>query len=168
MPDFPRVTSCVLATLLLGAATAALAQQSDPNPAVRHLIGLENIKSNATGKLLVQNSALEFKDKKMDAQVPVSNIDDIFTGSEIGQSGGRTGQLAKVAAPYGSGRVLSLLLRNKVDILTVSYHSADGGVHGAIFALPKGQASRVREELIHAGAHASPALAPEAHEGGKP
>jgi hypothetical protein len=168
MPDFPRVTSHVLTTFLLGATTAALAQQPGPNPFVRHLIGLENIKSNATGKLSVQNSALEFKDKKADAQVPVSDIDDIFTGSEIGQSGGRTGQLAKVAAPYGSGRVLSLLLRNKVDILTVSYHSADGGLHGAIFALPKGQASRVREELIHAGAHASPALAPEVQEGRKP
>ena len=51
MPDFPRVTSRALTTLLLGATTAALAQQPGPNPSVRHLIGLENIKSNATGKL---------------------------------------------------------------------------------------------------------------------
>jgi len=171
MLDFPRLKPCALAMLLCAAITTAFAQQPDPNPAVRHLIGLENIKNNATGKLTVQNGALEFKDKKAEAQVPVANIDDIFTGAETTQGGGTTGRVVKtaaMAAPYGTGRVLSLLMRSKVDILTVSFHSTDGGLHGAIFALPKGEADKFRDQLIHAGAHATAAAAPQAQEGGKP
>ena len=56
----------------------------------------------------------------------------------------------------GSGRALSILMRSKVDILTVSYHDAAGALHGAIFALPIGQAEGMRAQLVQAGAHASP------------
>lgn len=168
MRDSVSVKSTVLATLLLSAATAVRAQQPDQNPKVRHLIGLENIKGNASGQLTVQNGALQFKEKKTDAQIPVANIDDIFVGTETTQSGGKTGRVVKtaaIAAPYGTSRALSLLMRTKVDILTVSYHSTGGGMHGAIFALPKGQADKVRDDLVHAGAHATPS--PAAEEGPK-
>jgi hypothetical protein len=47
-------------------------------------------------------------------------------------------------------------MRNKVDVLTVSYHDSDGSLHGAIFALPIGQAEGMRDQLVKAGAHASP------------
>jgi hypothetical protein len=173
MLDSSRVKSRVLVTLLLGSATllgtatVALAQSPDQNPAVRHLIGLENIKNNASGQLTVENGSLEFKKDKTEARVPIADIDDIFTGAETTQSGGTPGRLVKLAAPYGSGRALSLLMRNKVDILTVSYHGPDGGLHGAIFALPKGQGDKFREQLIHAGAHATPVVAPETQQGGK-
>jgi hypothetical protein len=46
-------------------------------------------------------------------------------------------------------------MRTKVDVLTVAYHDANGAVHGAIFAIPKGLGARVRTQLIAAGAHAS-------------
>ncbi len=49
------------------------------------------------------------------------------------------------------------MMRTKVDILTVAFHDSDGAMHGAIFALPKGQAEPMRAQLIQAGAHASPA-----------
>ncbi len=149
----------VIVTLLLGCTAAMLAQTPDQPPSIRHLIGLENVKNNASGQLTVQNGALQFKSKKTDAQVPIANIDDIFIGTEVTQGGGKTGRVVKtaaMAAPYGSGRALTLMLRTKVDILTVSYHTTEGGMHGAIFALPKGQADKIREDLIHAGAHASP------------
>jgi hypothetical protein len=154
-----HLKSTSLVALLFGITAAALAQTPDQNPAVRHLIGLENIKNNASGQLTVQNGSLQFKGKKADAQVPVANIDDIFIGTETTQGGGKTGRVVKtaaIAAPYGSGKALTLMLRTKVDILTVSYHTTEGGMHGAIFALPKGQADKIREDLIHAGAHASP------------
>ena len=149
----------VYALLLLGTTAAALAQTPDQKPSVRLLIGLENVKNNASGQLTVQTGALQFKGKNIDAQIPINAIDDIFIGTEVTQAGGKTGRAVKtaaIAAPFGSGKSLTLLLRTKVDILTVSYHGNEGGLHGAIFALPKGQADKVREDLIHAGAHASP------------
>jgi hypothetical protein len=149
----------VLLILLLGVTTAALAQTPDQPPQIRLLIGLDNVKNNAGGQLTIQDGSLHFKGKQTDAQIPIASIDDIFIGTEVTQGGGKTGRVVKtaaMAAPYGSGKALTIMLRTKVDILTVSYHSTEGGMHGAIFALPKGQADKIREDLIHAGAHASP------------
>jgi hypothetical protein len=133
------------------------------------VIGLENVKTQASGNLSVQSGALLFDAGKSQANIAITAIDDIFLGSESTQARGKTAQVAKVAAlaaPYGSGRALSLFMRTKVDVLTVSYHDPNGGVHGAIFALPKGLAAGVRTQLIAAGAHASP-LAEEGPKEGK-
>jgi hypothetical protein len=48
--------------------------------------------------------------------------------------------VGKVAAPYGGGRVVSLFSHKKYDTLTVEYVDDNGGLHGAIFQLTKGQA----------------------------
>jgi hypothetical protein len=151
----------------LSAASLASAQTSASstpdaaaaNPNVRHVIGLANAKKNASGKLTVQDGVLEFKTPKVDDKVPVSSIEDVFIGTEVTQAGGKKGRAVKVAAiaaPYETGRALPILMRTKVDILTVSFHDADGALHGAIFALPIGQAGPVRAQLVQAGAHASP------------
>jgi hypothetical protein len=132
---------------------------ADANPNVRHIIGLDAVKLNATGKLTVQDGALEFKTGKAGTKVPVSSINDVFIGTETTQGGGKTGRAVKtaaIAAPYESGRALTILMRTKVDILTVSFHDPEGALHGAIFALPIGQAEQVRAQLIQAGAHAAP------------
>jgi len=159
------VTSTLLVTFVLGAAASA--QQPDQKPSVRCLVGLESIKRNATGLLTVQNGALLFKDKKGEAQVPVTNIDDIFVGSEVSQGHGTTGKILKtasMAAPYGSGRVMTLVLRTKFDVLTVAYHEPGGALHAAIFTLPKGLAQPLRDQMVQAGAHASPQPPPEAEQ----
>lgn len=151
--------------LALSAAGFAPAQTppgpaADANPNVRHIIGLDSIKRNAAGKLTIQDGVLEFKTGKAENKMPVSSIDDVFMGTETTQAGGKKGRALKtaaIAAPYESGRALTILMRTKVDILTVSFHDADGARHGAIFALPLGQAEPMREKLIQAGAHASPA-----------
>src|ERR1700761_6081062 len=99
------------------AATAA-------GPNVRYIIGLDTIKGNATGKLAVQDGALQFNSGAAHASVPVASINDIFIGTETTQSGGKTGRAVKtaaIAAPYGSGKALTIMLRTKVDILTVSF-----------------------------------------------
>jgi len=170
MLDSLHLKSTAVFTLLLGVTAVALAQTPDQNPQIRHLIGLDNIKNNASGQLTVQNGVLQFKGKKTDAQIPIPNIDDIFIGAETTQGGGKTGRVVKtaaIAAPYGSGKALTLMLRTKVDILTVSYHETGGGMHGVIFALPKGQADKVRDDLIHAGAHATDPASQAAQAGGK-
>jgi hypothetical protein len=152
---------------LLSATGVASAQTSasstpgatDANPNVRHVIGLANAKKNASGKLTVQDGVLEFKTSSVDDKVPVSSIEDVFIGTEVTQALGKKGRVIKtaaIAAPFESGRALPILMRTKVDILTVSFHDAGGALHGAIFALPIGQAGTMREQLIKAGAHASP------------
>jgi hypothetical protein len=121
----------------------------------RHVIGLEKISSQKGGKLSVQNGAMKFDDGKDTVQVPANSIDAIFVGSETTQAGGKTGRVVKtaaMAAPFESGKVLTLLLRTKVDILTVSYRDTDGALHAAIFALPIGQATDLRTQLVAAGA----------------
>jgi hypothetical protein len=149
----------VLLSILLGTA-AILAQQPDQPPKVRHVIGLDNIKHNASGYLKIENGVMHFdldKDdaKVRDAKVPVSSISDVFIGNETTQSGGTAGRVVKLAAPFGSGRALTLLLRTKVDILTVVFRGAGGDLHGAIFALAKGQGEPMRAQLVAAGAHSS-------------
>jgi len=136
--------------------SSAPAPAAAANPDVRHVIGLDPIKRNATGKLTVKDGALEFNTGKTGNKVPVSAIDDIFVGTETTQSGGKTGRVVKtaaMAAPFESGKALTILMRTKVDILTVSFHDPEGAVHGAIFALPIGQAAQLRAQLVQAGAH---------------
>ena len=139
-------------------STAALPDGSIPK--VRHLIGLGDIKSQRSGKLSVKSGALSFDaGASQQANIAVPSIDDVILGSEVTQAGGKAGRVVKtaaMAAPFESGKVLTLLFRNKVDILTVVYHDDNGGLHSAIFAVPKGLAAGVRTQLIAAGAHASP------------
>ena len=60
-------------------------------------------------------------------------------------------KLGKAAAPFGSGRVVSLFAHKKYDIVTLEYVDSDGGVHGAIFQLAKGQGELVRDSLTARG-----------------
>jgi hypothetical protein len=147
----------VLLSILIGAG-AALAQQPAQPANIRHVIGLESIKRNANGHLTIENGVMQFTSKKTEAKVPAASIEDVFVGSETTQGGGTAGRVVKtaaIAAPFGAGKALTLLMRTKVDILTVVYRGADGGVHGAILALPIGLAEPTRTKLVAAGAHMS-------------
>jgi hypothetical protein len=139
-------------------STAALPDGSIPK--VRHLIGLGDIKSDRSGKLNVKSGALSFDaGPSQRGTIAVPSIDDVVLGSEVTQAGGKAGRVVKtaaMAAPFESGKVLTLVLRNKVDILTIVYHDDNGAIHSAIFAVPRGLAAGVRTQLIAAGAHASP------------
>ena len=148
----------ILTAILLSSAVCGLSQQAETKVNARHVIGLENVKRNTGGKLTVQNGVMRFEAGTTDAKVPAAAIDDLSVGSETTQAGGKTGEVARtvaLTAPYDSGAVLSLLMRTKVDILTVSYRDSGGGLHAAILALPKSQAEQERAQLIAAGAHAS-------------
>jgi hypothetical protein len=147
----------MLTAILLSSAVAGRAQQTATKVTARHVIGLEKVKRNKAGKLSVQNGAMQFDAGTTAAKVPTAAIDDLSIGSESTQAGGKAGAVARtaaIAAPYDSGAALSLLMRTKVDILTVSYRDSGGGLHAAILALPKSQAEQERAQLIAAGAHA--------------
>jgi hypothetical protein len=80
-------------------------------------------------------------------------VQDILIGGQSRQVGGLPMTLGKAAVPFGGGRAISLFSRKKYDTLTVKYVDHDGGVHGVIFQLPKGQAENLRRQLIAKGAH---------------
>jgi hypothetical protein len=158
-----KLGATILAALALAASACAQTQTNGSIPKVRHVIGMEDVKRNASGTLTLQNGTLQFRADKASGEVPVTLIDDIFIGAETTQSGGKTGRVMKtaaMAAPFESGKALTILMRTKVDILTIAYHDPDGAVRGAIFALPKGQAEPMRAQLVQAGAHST--------DGGKP
>jgi hypothetical protein len=128
---------------------------------VKHVIGLEAVQHNKKGEATVTRDALTFTSGPTKSDLAISGIEDVQTGIDSQRLiGGTIGTLTMVA-PYGSGRFLSLF-REKIDTLTIEYRDTNGGLHGAIFTLPKGQASALKAQLVAAGAKASPIPAQEA------
>jgi len=148
-------------SLLLCSGMGALAQSTAPaskaNPlfsiAATHLVGWPSTKSNSKGTLSAQDNVLRFQQGgKPLAQVDIASVRDVFLGEESNQVGGVPMKIGKAAAPYGGGRVVSLFAHKKYDTLTLEYVDVDGGVHGAIFQVAKGQGELVRNELLARGA----------------
>jgi len=142
--------------LLLCFSLGALAQSTPPpvnasapfSIRATHLLGLEDTNSNCNGTLSIQGDALQFqKGDKPATEVKITSIQAVFLGGESKQVGGVPMKLGKAAAPFGSGRVVSIFAHKKYDTLTLEYVDRDGGVHGAIFQLAKGQGELVRDSL---------------------
>jgi hypothetical protein len=151
-------------TVLLSLSAASIGQnQSEaqsPVPGaaihVTQVLGFEGAKHNATGELKIQDSVMQFQhDGITAAQVSISSIQDIFVEDEDKQVGGTAMTLGKTAAPFGGGRVVSLFAHKKYDFLTVEYLDNNGGFHGAIFQLDKGQGQTFKKDLVANGAHIS-------------
>jgi len=133
------------------AQSTAPAWEANPQFSIRatHLLGFPNTKSNCNGTLSVKDDALRFEqDAKPAVEVKIASVQGVFLGSQSKQVGGTPAKIGKAAAPFGSGRVVSLFAHKKYDTLTVEYVDADGGVHGAIFQVKEGQAGHVRQELV--------------------
>lgn len=146
------VGAAVLAAWPVGTARAQ--QQQTATPQALHVLGLETLKANAKGRLSVAGGALRFVAGAGQADVPIAAIQDIFTGDDSKRVvGGALGTMT-MFAPYGGGRFLSLF-REKIDVLTVEYRDMNGALHGAVFTLPKGEAAKVKTQLVAQGAHAS-------------
>jgi hypothetical protein len=136
-----------------GAAAGSVVQ-------VTHLLGLEGVRNNTKGELRIHDNALQFqRDGGTAAQVSISSIQDISLGTEDKQIGGMPMTLGKAAVPFEGGRAISVFSRKKDDTLTVEYLDTNGGFHGAIFQMNKGQGESFENELVAKGAHtASPEL----------
>jgi hypothetical protein len=151
-------------TLLLSLCARSIGQiQSEaqsPVPGsaihVTHVLGFEGARHNATGDLKIQGDAVQFqRDGSPTAQVNISSIQDIFVEDQDKQVGGTAMTLGKAAAPFEGGRVVSLFAHKKYDFLTVKYLDNNGGFHGAIFQLDKGQGQTFKQDLVANGAHIS-------------
>ncbi len=147
----------VLVVLLVATAGAQNSTKpaADANPQAVHVLGLEDVKHNVKGKLTVDAKGLDFRGTASHAQIPIASIDDIFTGEDSRQTGGKGLTVAKIAVPYGGGRVLSLFTHEKFDSLTVEYRDENGGLHGALFTMPQGQALEIKKQLVAQGAKSS-------------
>jgi hypothetical protein len=155
-----RILTCL--TLLASYRTGVMARDhgtvDTPRAAstlhVTHILGFEGISNNANGDLSIQGDTLRFqKSNGSSAQIPIASIQDLSLGGSDRQVGGMPMMLAKSAAPYGGGRVVSLFSRKKYDTVTLEYVDPNGGLHGAIFQLNKGQGEILKSELDAAGAH---------------
>jgi len=155
----------VCLALLLWVGTTAMGQtpnqaQSSPEASairVTHILGFEDAGHNANGELSIHGDALQFQRSGRPAtQVRISSIQNIALGGESKQVGGVPMMLGKAAVPFGGGRVVSLFSHKKYDSLTVEYLDSDGGFHGAIFRLSKGQGQVFKKELVASGAHTAP------------
>ncbi len=161
-------TLLAVAALLLGFSTPLFGQQPGPSPGsagetlpnATLVLGLENVKRGAKGRLAIVGNTLRFYAGTATEDVSIPSIQDVFTNQDSRQVvRGKTGTLARLAMPYESGRALSLLT-DKVDVLTLEYRDLNGGLHGVIFTFPKEQAAVVKRLLVEKGAHGS--VPPEA------
>ncbi|MGA3093128.1 MAG: hypothetical protein ABSD75_31415 [Terriglobales bacterium] len=136
------------------AQSAAPALKANAPLSIRatHLVGLPNTKSNCKGTLSTQDNVLRFEQSgKPVAQVNIASVRDAFLGEEGMQVGGVPMKIGKAAVPFGGGRVVSLFAHEKYDTLTLEYVDGNGGVHGAIFQMKKGQGELMRNELVARG-----------------
>src|SRR5258705_13335972 len=151
-------------TVLLSLSTASIGQKQSEAQSpvsgstihVTQVLGFEGAKHNATGDLKIQDGVMQFQhDGSTAAHVSISSIQDIFVEDEDKQVGGTAMTLGNTAAPLGGGRVVSLFAHKKYDFLTVEYLDNNGGFHGAIFQLDKGQGQTFKKDLVANGAHIS-------------
>jgi hypothetical protein len=154
-----RALACLL---LLNPCTACLMAQNQGSAGsasgsplrVTHVLGFESTSNNANGQLSIQEHTLRFqKSDGSNAQVSVESIQDLFLGVEDKQVGGTALALGRAATPYGGGRLIGLFSHKKYDTLTVEYLDPNGGLHGAVFQLTKGQGQALKDELVAEGAH---------------
>lgn len=169
--DKPRLSNFLLGrmtlrllALLLWCSIPALAQAGDSGNSsapfsirATHLLGFEGAKSNANGTLSIQQSTVQFqKSGQAAVQIEIASVQSASLGEQSKQVGGLPMTLGKTAAPFGGGRVISLFAHKKYDTVALEYVDTNGGIHGAIFQLQKGQGEVLRNELVARGAHISP------------
>lgn len=132
---------------------------------VVQIIGLSGVKEHAKGQLTVNQGTLQFSSSKTKTDVALTSVYDVVTGNDSQRMiHGFVGTLT-MFAPYGGGRFLSLF-RSKLDTLTIKYYDADGGLHGAIFTMPVGEADALKKQLVAQGAHTSIPIQEDAPGGG--
>jgi hypothetical protein len=146
--------ACLAATGML--ATSGFAQRpavapTDAAVKVVAVKGLVGVKDNSKGTLVVGDGSMHFASEAKVSDLATHSIEDVVTGDDSQRViRGTLGTLSWFV-PYGGGRFLSLF-RSKLDSVTIKYRDADGGLHGAIFTMPVGQAEVVKKDLLAQGA----------------
>jgi hypothetical protein len=140
--------------------TPSEAPDSGAGPVVHvtHLLGFEDVRPNANGQLRIQGDVVQFErdGSPPAAQVSIPSIQDISLGAEDKQIGGMPMTVGKAAIPFEGGRAISLFSHKRYDTFTVEYLDNNGGFHGAVFQMNKGQGQAFEKDLAAKGAHIAP------------
>lgn len=157
-----NIHSAVLLPLILSVAVVNQAQtttSTSPNAPTTpssngqqavYLTGLANVKPGADGSLFLSSTEVRFEGKDIHASIPINQITSVAKGDERAERGGTTGRVARILGSYhGGNMVLGLAMQEKVDVLSIEYHDESGGLHGAVFVLPKGKAPALEEHLSY-------------------
>jgi len=146
----PFVAASAIVVLVALFAAPVSAQDTNTLKA-KHVIGLVGVKHNATGTLTIENGNLNFAKGNTKAAIPASSISEVLQGADTQRTIGGTVGTLTMLAPYGSGRFLSLF-RTKIDTVSIAYVDTSGGMHGAVFVVPKGKGVEVKRALLAQGA----------------
>jgi hypothetical protein len=129
---------------------------SSPVLRARAVLGLESVANNSMGELsIVENAFVFSRSEGPTVRMPLSAIQGAFLSQEDKQVGGMPMALGQAAAPYGGGRVIGLFAHKKYDFVTLEYFDSNGGFHGTIYQLNKGQGQVLADELGAKGVHVS-------------
>lgn len=161
-----RVVCAGFLLVLSGFVAPSPAQQSAAPTKVIQIMGLTGVKNKTKGSLAVESGNLRFAHGQAKVDLAATAVQDVVTGNDSERLIHGTLGTLTMFAPYESGRFLSLF-RTKLDTLTIQYRDADGGLHGAVFTMPLGQAEVIKKELIAQGAHTS-APTPEGADNASP
>jgi hypothetical protein len=120
------------------------------------VLGLEHVANNSMGELSIQDDVFVYSRREGPTiRMPLSVIQGAFLSQEDKQVGGMPMALVRAATPYGGGRVISLFAHKKYDFMTLEYFDSNGGLHGTIYQLNKGQGQALADELGAKGVHVS-------------
>ena len=157
-----RTLRCLMTLVYLSAGLMSHDRDQGKAPVSRPLVhatailGLEGISKNATGELSIEDDAFVFRTGKGPAaRIPIGSVQNVSFSQEDKQVGGTPMAMGREAVPFGGGRVISLLAHKKYDFLTLEYLDSNGGYHGVICQLNKGQRQVLANELEIRGVHVS-------------
>ena len=129
---------------------------SRPVLRARAVLGLEHVANNSMGELSIQDDVFVYSRREGPTiRMPLSAIQGAFLSQEDKQVGGMPMALVRAATPYSGGRVISLFAHKKYDFMTLEYFDSNGGFHGAIYQIDKGQGQVLADKLGAKGVHVS-------------
>ena len=147
---------CFTASLMSQESNQAKTPVSTSGVHARAMLGLEGISNNTNGELSIQGDNLVFKPAEGPiTRITIGSIQGVFLSQEDKEVGGTPLALGRAATPFGGGRAIGLFAHKKYDFLTLDYLDSNGGFHGAICQLNKGQGQAFGSELETKGVHVS-------------
>jgi hypothetical protein len=155
-----RILRCLVTASCFGASLFAqdvdrvkTASSSFVLPA-RAVLGIDGVANNLMGELSIQDDAFIFsRPEGPTVRMPLSAIQGVFLSQEDKEVGGTPMALGRAATPFGGGRLIGLFAHKKYDFVTVEYLDSNGGFHGSIFQLSKGQNQVLADALGAEGVH---------------
>lgn len=148
--------SCFAASLIAQDFDQVRTASSSPGLRARAVLSLEGVANNSMGELSIQDDVFVYSCREgPTVRMPLSAIQGAFLSQEDKQVGGMPMAMGRAAAPYGGGRVIGLFAHKKYDFMTLEYFDSNGGFHGAIYQLNKGQGQVLADELGAKGVHVS-------------